>query len=120
MPPSTNVKYWKHFIPLESNPAAFSVLAYNLGLSTRLFFTDVISLEEPVTPHPVYAIILIFPTTPKYEQKKLAEEATREEYDGSGTEEPVMWFKQTINNACGLYGILHCVANGAVKSFIGA
>ncbi|KAK1767900.1 peptidase C12, ubiquitin carboxyl-terminal hydrolase 1 [Phialemonium atrogriseum] len=29
-----------------------------------------------------------------------------------------MWFKQTINNACGLYGILHALSNGAARDML--
>ena len=29
-----------------------------------------------------------------------------------------MWFKQTINNACGLYGVLHAVSNGDARAAI--
>jgi hypothetical protein len=29
-----------------------------------------------------------------------------------------MWFKQTINNACGLYSILHAVCNGEARKYI--
>ena len=29
-----------------------------------------------------------------------------------------MWFKQSINNACGLYGALHAVSNGDAKALI--
>ena len=39
-------------------------------------------------------------------------------YDGSGEQEPVMWFKQTIGHACGLIALLHSVSNGPAKGFI--
>lgn len=39
-------------------------------------------------------------------------------YDGSGQEEPVIWFKQTIGHACGLYALIHSVGNGPSKDFI--
>ncbi|KAG9228476.1 hypothetical protein BJ875DRAFT_477378 [Amylocarpus encephaloides] len=63
-------------------------------------------------PHPALALVLVFPTTDGYETQKIAEEATCEEYGGSGEDEDVVWFKPTINNACGLYSILHAVSNG--------
>ncbi|PKX98486.1 cysteine proteinase [Aspergillus novofumigatus IBT 16806] len=31
---------------------------------------------------------------------------------------PVMWFKQTIRNACGLIGLLHAVANGEPRKHV--
>lgn len=39
-------------------------------------------------------------------------------YTGSGPDEPVLWFKQTIGHACGLIGLLHCVLNGSAKKFL--
>lgn len=40
------------------------------------------------------------------------------DYDGSGPDEPVTWFKQTIRNACGLIGLLHSVTNGESRKSI--
>ena len=40
------------------------------------------------------------------------------EYAGSGAQEPVLWFKQTIGNACGLIGLLHSISNGGAAEFI--
>lgn len=40
------------------------------------------------------------------------------QYAGSGQDEPVMWFKQTIRHACGLIGLLHAVSNGGAKQYI--
>ena len=40
------------------------------------------------------------------------------DYSGSGPEEPVVWFKQTIGHACGLIGCLHAVCNGGAKAYI--
>ena len=49
----------------------------------------------------------------------MEEDKERREYDGKGEAEPVIWYKQTIRNACGLIGILHAVSNGSAKAFIG-
>jgi len=46
------------------------------------------------------------------------EETSRNEYEGCGEGEQVMWFRQTINNACGLYSILHAISNGDSRDFI--
>lgn len=46
------------------------------------------------------------------------QDAKEEEYKGSGEEEVVVWYKQTINNACGLYGILHTISNGEARNWI--
>jgi ubiquitin carboxyl-terminal hydrolase L3 len=35
-----------------------------------------------------------------------------QKYESFGPDEPVLWFHQTIGNACGLIGLLHCITNG--------
>ncbi|KAI4660062.1 uncharacterized protein J4E79_005865 [Alternaria viburni] len=111
--------YTKHFIPLESNPDVFTELAHKLGLSTSLVFEDVLSLEDPellgFLPRPAFALILVFPTTDDYEKRVQDEDATLEEFRSSGGAGDVIFFKQTINNACGLYAILHAVCNGEAR-----
>ncbi|RAK72716.1 cysteine proteinase [Aspergillus fijiensis CBS 313.89] len=47
-----------------------------------------------------------------------AEDANTELYTGSGPDKPVIWFKQTIGNACGSIGLLHCLINGPAVDFI--
>ena len=103
----------KHFIPLESDPGIFTELMHNLGVSESLEFVDVYSLDDPQelarVPRPVRALILILPTSETYEQHK-----TVEEHDISISEteaKDIMWFRQLVNNACGLYAILHTVCN---------
>jgi ubiquitin carboxyl-terminal hydrolase L3 len=106
--------YKKHFIPLESNPEVFTELIQDLGLS-KLSFEDVYTLDEPdFLPHPAHALILVFPTTEIYEADK-----QKEEKDAVADREGTIWFKQTINNACGLYAILHAVYNSGARSYIG-
>lgn len=115
--------YRKHYIPLESNPALFTQLIHQLGLSTSIAFQDVLSIDDTdllaFIPRPALALILVFPTSDAYEKQKAKDEDPREPYEGCGDGEHVMWFKQTINNACGLYGILHAVSNGEARNYIG-
>jgi len=111
-----------HFIPLESDPSIFTDLIRALGVHS-LEFRDVLSLEVTdlvptgslALPQPVYALIFLFPTSETYEAelaaaKRLAR-SNGTQYTGSGAKEPVIWFDQTIHNACGLYAILHAVSN---------
>jgi len=121
-------RYRKHYVPLESNPEVFNKLSHTLGVSSGsksqpgLQFHDIFSLDEPdllaMIPRPVLALILVFPTTEVYEQQIAESEESRPEYTGSGEEEDVVWFQQTIHNACGLYGLLHAVSNGKARDFI--
>lgn len=106
-----------------------NALAKKMGLSDDLEFYDVCSLDEPDLlahiPRPVYALLVIVPLTPAWKQDREAENAALGEpasyYDGgaAGTgDTPIIWFKQTIGDACGSYGLLHCAINGATSKFI--
>ena len=113
----------KSFIPLESNPTVFTDLIHKLGVSPELAFYDVFSIDDPellaFTPRPALALVLVLPTSTAYEEYKAREDDSRPEYAASGEGEEVMWYKQTIHNACGLYGILHAVSNGEARNSIG-
>ncbi|KAF8881699.1 hypothetical protein CPB84DRAFT_1817242 [Gymnopilus junonius] len=91
----------KTFTVLENNPEVMNHLAYKLGLSKELAFYDVYSLYDSDLlshiPRPVYAL--------------LEEDNPKGIYDKSGPQEPVVWFKQTIDHACGSIGLLHCLFN---------
>ncbi len=69
-------------------------------------------------PRPIMALLLVFPLSAAYESQRMAEDALAEDYKGKGKGEPVMWFKQTIRNACGLMGLLHAVSNGEARQHI--
>ncbi|AEO55328.1 hypothetical protein MYCTH_2299037 [Thermothelomyces thermophilus ATCC 42464] len=111
------------FVPLEANPELMTNLLHTLGLSRSLAVHDVYSLTEPsllaFIPRPAHALLLVFPVSAAYESHRLAEDATVAPggggYDGRGEDEPVVWFRQTIRNACGLIGLLHAAANGEAR-----
>lgn len=112
----------KHWTPLESNPDVFTRLIHQLGVSSNLAFHDVFSLDPEMlalVPCPVLALVLVFPASSEvYEKENAAKDAGMEGYKGKGEEEDVVWFKQTIHNACGFYGILHAVCNGEARKSI--
>jgi len=116
------MQYRKHYIPLESNPQLFTQLTHELGLSTALAFHDILSIEDTellaLAPRPALALVLVFPTSPTYEAHIAEEDRGAIEYTKCGEQEDVMWYKQTINNACGLYGILHAISNGGSRDFV--
>ena len=97
-------------------------LVRQLGLSPAIGFTDVWSIDSPdllaFVPRPSYALLLVFPVSQAYESGRITEDTPLQEYTGSGPSEPVMWFKQTIRNACGLIGLLHAVSNGAPRKHV--
>ena len=98
-------------------------LVHKLGLSSELAWHDVFSLDDPsllaFIPRPAHALLLVFPVSSAYEKTREEEDAPLLEYTGSGPDEEVLWFKQTIGNACGLYGLIHAVCNGVTREFIG-
>lgn len=102
---------------LENNPEVMTGLATELGLSPELQFYDVYSLDEPELlthiPRPALALLVIIPLTPAWDRDRRAEDAGKGDYVGSGPDEPVIWFKQTIGNACGSIGLVHCALNAA-------
>ncbi|KAK7750062.1 ubiquitinyl hydrolase 1 [Diatrype stigma] len=116
------MRYRKHFIPLESNPELFTQLIHRLGVSTSLQYHDVLSLDDPellaLVPRPALALVLVFPTSPSYKSSIAGYDQTVNDYTKFGDQEEVMWYRQTINNACGLYGILHAVSNGQARDHI--
>ncbi|KAG8157776.1 hypothetical protein KVR01_012438 [Diaporthe batatas] len=113
-----STSYRKHFLPLESNPDVFNRLIRCLGTSHHLEFQDVVSLDDPdLLPHPALALILVFPTTDRYEEERAREDAAHSHSEADN--EDIMWFMQTINNACGLYSILHALSNGPARDLVG-
>ncbi|KAI4849918.1 hypothetical protein E4T44_03051 [Aureobasidium sp. EXF-8845] len=116
MPPRT---YTKTFLPLESNPEIFTYLAHNLGLSSALKFVEVYDLD--VTPEEeVLAYVLAFPTREGYNE--MIDKRDSGDFDGKEVEKneerKVLWLRQTIHNACGLYALLHAACNGAARNYI--
>jgi ubiquitin carboxyl-terminal hydrolase L3 len=100
-----------------------NALVHKLGLSQTLSFHDVFSIDDPdllaFVPRPANALLLVFPVSTTYEKYRMEEDAHRPLYEGKGAQEPVMWYRQTIGNACGLMGLLHAISNGAAKDFVG-
>lgn len=107
----------------ENNPEVMTALVQKLGLSDSLSFHDIYSLDDPsllaFVPRPVQALLLVFPTSKGYEAGRMAEDAPLAVYNGCGPEEEVLWFRQTIGNACGMMGLLHLACNGGARELIG-
>lgn len=118
----------KCFIPLENNPDVFTHLVQDLGASSALGFYDVYSIDEPsllaMIPHPAYALIFITPAEVYHKRKRtdfplgVTDKHDLPTYKGSGVTEPVIWYKQTIGNTCGLLALLHSVSNGEARSYV--
>ena len=97
-------------------------LAHRLGLSKELSFYDIYSLYDSdmlaIVPRPVFALLATIPMTEAWKRDRDAEDARHEWYKGAGPEEPVIWFRQTIIDGCGLIAFLHCVYNAVPPDMI--
>ncbi|OAP59439.1 hypothetical protein AYL99_06737 [Fonsecaea erecta] len=107
---------------MKNNPQVMTKLAHRLGLSPALSFHDAYSLTDPdlvsFLPRPASALLFTHPcsTTAEAHYAKINE--AEADYDGAGPGEPVMFYRQIINHACGLIGLLHCTTNGTAADFI--
>lgn len=112
----------KLFTILENNPSVMNHLARSLGLDSSLSFYDVYSLTDPdilaFIPRPVHALLVIIPLTENWDRERKVEDEGKDEYEGKGEGEPVIWFKQTIGNACGSIGLTHCLLNSKAADHI--
>jgi ubiquitin carboxyl-terminal hydrolase L3 len=112
----------KLFTMLENNPQVFNHLAYALGLDRSLAFHDIYSLTDrdllAFIPRPALALLVIIPLTPAWEEERVAEDKDKPDYAGKGEEEPTIWFYQTIGNACGSIGLVHCLLNGEASKHV--
>ncbi|KIK65768.1 hypothetical protein GYMLUDRAFT_158996 [Collybiopsis luxurians FD-317 M1] len=119
---SGNYARRKHYIPLESNPEVFTSLIHTLGAPDSLEFQDVYSIDDPellsFLPRPVLGLVLTFPTMEGYDKVLEDDKKARPVYTGKGEDEPVIWFEQTIGNACGLYALLHCICNEPARKYL--
>lgn len=99
-------------------------LARQLGLSPALAFHDAFSLTDPdliaILPRPASALLFTYPESKTSKTHFAETHAIEPDYHGSGPEEPVMFYHQTIIHACGLIGLLHCTTNGAAADMIQA
>ncbi|KAI0763786.1 cysteine proteinase [Trametes elegans] len=106
------------WIPLESNPEVLTQWAVKAGLvESQAHFEDIYGLDNDLlgmVTQPVKAVILLFPITDAYEQKRREEDA-RLIAEGQPRIDPtVFWMKQTISNACGTMALLHALINSDV------
>ncbi|GAA5956711.1 hypothetical protein JCM3765_005715 [Sporobolomyces pararoseus] len=104
----------QRWLPLESNPQSFNEWSASLGLDTSAYeFADVYGLDADClswVKQPVKCVLMLFPITKEYEQMRLEQDKKVEE-DGVEGVADVIYFKQTIGNACGTFALLHALGN---------
>ncbi|KAG0046314.1 Ubiquitin carboxyl-terminal hydrolase isozyme L3 [Gryganskiella cystojenkinii] len=101
------------WLPLESNPEVLDKYVRDLGVPAPWRFADVLGLDEELVamiPQPAHALILLFPVSEKYEAY-IQEEKQRIDQEGQVVSPKVVFYPQTIENACGTMGVIHSIAN---------
>lgn len=93
-----------------------NTLATSLGLEPNSYtFHDVWSLDDESLlshiPRPAVALLVIIPLTETWHAERVAEDAALPDPDNVDPPAPALWFPQTIGNACGSIGLLHCLVN---------
>lgn len=117
---SKKKKKKRSWLPLESNPEVLSTYARALGAPALTSFADVYGLDDELlgmVPTPVLALLLLFPITKSYEDKRVEQEKElrkKQEGEKEGDKEAssMPYFtRQTIGNACGTVGLIHSFAS---------
>ena len=111
----------RSWLPLESNPEVLSTYARALGAPSSTSFADVYGLDDELlgmVPTPVLALLLLFPITKSYEDRRIAQEKElkqkkkeEEEKSSSSSTSLPFFTRQTIGNACGTVGLIHLFAS---------
>lgn len=102
----------KNKSPCSKDVAYLSNRTSNLLLHKPAFHNHA-GLDEELlafVPQPVHALILLFPITPKYETY-VQQEKERIDKQGQTVSPNIVFYPQTIANACGTMGVLHSIAN---------
>lgn len=106
-----SIKTW---FPLESNPEVMTEYCARMGLDPNEYsFYDVLSTEDwalEMIPTPVLGVLMLFPIKPVSEDHRLSEKA-KIECEGQIVSENLFYMTQTVGNACGTVGLLHCLMN---------
>ena len=103
-------EYSKAIPAWESDPSIFTQVSHKLGLSERFYFADVIGS----LPARTKAAILVYNTRKGYESIRQEEEASNQilSYTESPQYNNIIWFEQTVENACGPTAMVHAIMNG--------
>ncbi|GAA5805066.1 hypothetical protein EDC94DRAFT_585955 [Helicostylum pulchrum] len=110
---NNNKKALKRWVPLEANPEVWNEIVHKCGVDPNWNYVDVYGFDPELLamiPRPVQAIIFLFPITEAYEKFKAEEEAHLAKC-GQYISPEVVFFKQTISNACGMIALLHSLGS---------
>ncbi|KAM3936852.1 ubiquitin carboxyl-terminal hydrolase isozyme L1 [Leptodactylus fuscus] len=101
--------------PMEINPEMLNKLLKKVGVLPTFKFVDVLGFENDYLKsfsHEVCAVLLLFPLTSQHEafRKKQDDEQKDKEPDAK-----VYFMKQTLENSCGIVGLIHAAASNKDK-----
>eukprot|EP01112_Ceratiomyxa_fruticulosa_P022228 TRINITY_DN8080_c0_g1_i1.p1 TRINITY_DN8080_c0_g1~~TRINITY_DN8080_c0_g1_i1.p1 ORF type:complete len:230 (-),score=43.53 TRINITY_DN8080_c0_g1_i1:120-809(-) len=111
----------KHWVALEANPEVLTRFIQRLGVPGSVEFVDIYGTDPELlamVPQPVYAALLLLPIKDSY-RKYCTELAGRIEKEGQVVSDKVYFTRQTIGNACGTIGMIHCILNNVDKFELG-
>ncbi|CAG8514791.1 9161_t:CDS:2 [Ambispora gerdemannii] len=94
-----------NWIPLESNPEVLNEYVRKMGGPTDWAYTDVFGLDQELLQMIPKPVIAVFSLVPKQDV------ALQETIDTQKIPKDLIFYKQTIPNACGTIGLLHSLAN---------
>lgn len=90
-----------------------------MGMDTTKFaFHDIYGTDPDLlamVPQPVAAVLFLFPLNEAMEKVRAKENASAA---AAASDSGILWFKQTIGNACGTIGLLHALANSSASNAI--
>ncbi|CAM9127572.1 unnamed protein product [Ectocarpus sp. 8 AP-2014] len=111
----------KRWFPLESNPDVMNKYIAKMGWPAGAYsFTDVYSTEDwalAMVPQPVLGVVMLFPIKESTEKHR-EEEAARVRESTESLNPKLYFMKQTVGNACGTVGLLHCALNASISKGI--
>jgi hypothetical protein len=108
-------KYKVTWRPLTSEPEILNELMYNLGMERKTAFQDLVDIDTDLDD--AIALIAIFAESEEDEKRKEAEEKRRKIPD-PGLLGIKYFFKQNIDNACGMFAIVNAVLNSPAASSV--
>ncbi|XP_075715531.1 ubiquitin carboxyl-terminal hydrolase isozyme L1 isoform X2 [Rhinoderma darwinii] len=97
--------------PMEINPE----LMKKVGVLPTFKFVDVLGFENDYLKsfsHEVCAVLLLFPLSSQHEEFRKKQEG---EHKGKKPDAKVYFMKQTIENSCGIVGLIHAAASNKDK-----
>ncbi|XP_040276487.1 ubiquitin carboxyl-terminal hydrolase isozyme L1 [Bufo bufo] len=101
--------------PIEINPEMLNKLMKKLGVLPSIKFVDVLGFEQDYLKsfsHEACAVLLLFPLTPQHAEFRKKQDDEQKDKDPDAK---VYFMKQTLENSCGIVGLIHAAASNKDK-----